>query len=157
MRSFLLLRAEKMAKSELRADSTLYPTLPNKTKLKFDKDFRVCWSFCFELKVLNESKYSMSLVRCRFRNVFSLDFSFMCYAYVRYQNKVFSKIFKNFDQYSGKYLKSFWFLGDKSTNRALPSEVILQPILAPDYPWPPAASCTSLDIIIASVQSQLVT
>ena len=32
---------------------------PNKTKLKFDQDFKDDWSFCFELKVLNESKYSM--------------------------------------------------------------------------------------------------
>ena len=29
--------------------------LPNKTKLKFDQDFKVCWRFCFELNALNES------------------------------------------------------------------------------------------------------
>ena len=34
-----------------------------------DQDFKACWSFCFELKVLNESKYSMSWVRCAFGNV----------------------------------------------------------------------------------------
>ena len=38
--------------------------LPNKTKLKFDQDFKVCWSFWFELKVLNESKYSNPWVCC---------------------------------------------------------------------------------------------
>ena len=30
-------------------------SLPNKTKLKIKQDFKACWSFCFELKVLNES------------------------------------------------------------------------------------------------------
>ena len=35
--------------------------LQNKTKLKFDQDFRVRWSFCFNLKVLHESKHSMPL------------------------------------------------------------------------------------------------
>ena len=38
--------------------------LPNKTKLKFDQDFKVYWSFCFELKVLNVSEYSMPWIRC---------------------------------------------------------------------------------------------
>ena len=28
--------------------------LPNKTNLKFDQDFKACWSFFFEIKVLNE-------------------------------------------------------------------------------------------------------
>ena len=42
--------------------------LPNKTKLKFDQDFNACWSLCFELKVLNESKYSMPWLRCSFAN-----------------------------------------------------------------------------------------
>ena len=41
----------------------------NKTKLKFDQDFIVCWSFCFELKVLNELKYSMPWVCCALSNV----------------------------------------------------------------------------------------
>ena len=45
-------------------------SLPNKTKLKFDRDFKACWSFCFELKVLNESIYSMPWVCCAFGNVF---------------------------------------------------------------------------------------
>ena len=45
--------------------------LPNKTKLKFDKDFKACWSFCFELKLLNESKYSLPWVRSAFGNVLS--------------------------------------------------------------------------------------
>ena len=30
--------------------------LPIKTKVKFDQDFQACRSFCFELKLLNESK-----------------------------------------------------------------------------------------------------
>ena len=46
--------------------------LPNKNKLKFDQDFKAWWSFCFELKVLNESKYSMPWVRCAFGNVLIL-------------------------------------------------------------------------------------
>ena len=36
-------------------------SLPNKTKLKFDQDFKPCWSLCFEQKVLNESKYLIPL------------------------------------------------------------------------------------------------
>ena len=43
--------------------------LPNKTRLKFDQDFKACWSFCFEIKLLNESKYSLPWVRCAFGNV----------------------------------------------------------------------------------------
>ena len=43
--------------------------LPNKNKLKFGQDFKFCWSFCFELKLLNESKYSMPWVRCAVGNV----------------------------------------------------------------------------------------
>ena len=45
--------------------------LPNKTKLKLDNNFKACWcwSFCHELKVLNESKYSMPWARCAFGNV----------------------------------------------------------------------------------------
>ena len=45
--------------------------LPNKTKLKLDNNFKACWcwSFCFELKVLNESKYSMPWICCAFFNV----------------------------------------------------------------------------------------
>ena len=35
----------------------------------FGHDFKVCWSFCFEIKVLNESKYLMPGVRCAFGNV----------------------------------------------------------------------------------------
>ena len=35
-----------------------------KNKLKFDQDFKACWSFCFELKVLNESKFSMPWPLC---------------------------------------------------------------------------------------------
>ena len=43
--------------------------LSNKIKLKFDHNFNACLSFCFELKVLNESKYSMPWVCCAFGNV----------------------------------------------------------------------------------------
>ena len=49
-------------------------SLPNKTKLKFDQDFKACWSFCLELKVLNESKYSMSWVRCAFGNIYNIHY-----------------------------------------------------------------------------------
>ena len=48
--------------------------LSNKTKLKFDQDFKACWSFCLELKVLNESKYSMSWVRCAFGNIYNIHY-----------------------------------------------------------------------------------
>ena len=44
--------------------------LPYKTKLKCEQDFKACWSFYFELKVLNESKYSMPWVRCAFGNLY---------------------------------------------------------------------------------------
>ena len=37
-------------------------------KLKFYQDFKACWSFCSEIKLLNESKYSISWVRCAFSN-----------------------------------------------------------------------------------------
>ena len=37
-----------------------------KKKLKFDQDSKACWSFCFELKVLNELKFSKPWVRCAF-------------------------------------------------------------------------------------------
>ena len=50
--------------------------LTNKTKLKFVQDFKACWSFCFELKVLNDSKYSMTWVRCTFSNVLTWEGSF---------------------------------------------------------------------------------
>ena len=33
-------------------------------------NLKACWSFCFELKVLSESKYLMPWVRCAFGNVF---------------------------------------------------------------------------------------
>ena len=42
--------------------------LPNKTKLKFDP--KIYWSFCFKIKVLNKSKYSMPWGRCSFGKVF---------------------------------------------------------------------------------------
>ena len=45
-----------------------YMDLSNKNTLKFDKDFKPCWSFCFESKVL---KYSMPWVRCAFGKVLS--------------------------------------------------------------------------------------
>ena len=38
-------------------------------KLKFDHEFKAHWSFCSDLKVLIESKYSMPWVRCAFGNV----------------------------------------------------------------------------------------
>ena len=34
---------------------SIFCPLPNKNKLKFEQDFKACQSFCFELKVLNES------------------------------------------------------------------------------------------------------
>ena len=44
--------------------------LPSKSKLKFNQDLKACWSFCVELKVLNEWKYSMPWACCAFCNVF---------------------------------------------------------------------------------------
>ena len=45
--------------------------LSNKTKLKFDQDLKVCWSLCFEQKVI-ESKYSMHGVWCASGNFFCI-------------------------------------------------------------------------------------
>ena len=42
--------------------------LCQKSKLKFNQDSKACWSFCFELKALNESKFSMHWVHCAFGN-----------------------------------------------------------------------------------------
>ena len=44
----------------------------NKIKLKYAQDLKACWSFDFELKLLNTSKYSIPGVRCVFVNVFGL-------------------------------------------------------------------------------------
>ena len=41
-------------------------SLQNKTKLNFNQYSKDCWSFCFELMVLIESKRSMPLVHCAF-------------------------------------------------------------------------------------------
>ena len=45
--------------------------LSNKNKLKFDKDFKACWSLCLEFKVL---KYSVPWVRCAFGKVLSSSY-----------------------------------------------------------------------------------
>ena len=37
------------------------------------EDFKSCWSFCFELKLLSGSKYSMPQVLCAFGNVYIWD------------------------------------------------------------------------------------
>ena len=60
-------------------------SLWNKTKLKFDKYLKVCWSFCFELKVLNESKYLMPWVHCASGNVFKF---FLHSAHQRFSNQM---------------------------------------------------------------------
>ena len=43
---------------------------PKLTKLNQAEDFNACWSFCCQLKVLNESKYSIPWILCAFDNVF---------------------------------------------------------------------------------------
>ena len=50
-------------------------SLSNKSMLKFDQKFEAFWSFCFELKVLYESRYSMPWVRYAFGDVFNLRWS----------------------------------------------------------------------------------
>ena len=45
----------------------LYKFYPNHQKTSYG--FKACWSFCFELMVLNDFKYSMPLVRCAFGNI----------------------------------------------------------------------------------------
>ena len=50
--------------------------LPNKTKLKVDQ--KAYWSFCFDIKVLNKSGYSMPWVHCAFGNIFPQFFSRDC-------------------------------------------------------------------------------
>ena len=37
------------------------------------QDFKSCWSFCFELKLLSGSKYSMPWALCAFGNVYIWD------------------------------------------------------------------------------------
>ena len=53
----------------VKAVPCIYRPLQNKTKLKFVQDFKAYSSFCFELKVLDESKYSIPWVCCAFGNV----------------------------------------------------------------------------------------
>ena len=50
---------------------------PIKIKLKFDQDFKACWSCCSEPKVLNESKYSKpwSVVPCAIFIFFLREYS----------------------------------------------------------------------------------
>ena len=60
--------------------------LPNKTKLKFDQDFKACRSFFFELKVLNELKFSMPWVRCAFANVLNWG---LCSFLLLYQGDIY--------------------------------------------------------------------
>ena len=43
--------------------------LPFAKQKKVDKDFKACWSICFDLKVVNESMYPMPSVRCAVGNV----------------------------------------------------------------------------------------
>ena len=43
--------------------SCIFRPLLNKTNLKCDQFFKACLRVCFELKVLNEAKYSMPWVR----------------------------------------------------------------------------------------------
>ena len=47
--------------------------LSNNIKLKFDHDVKACWGFCFKIKPLNESKYSMPWVRCAFGSAVLAD------------------------------------------------------------------------------------
>ena len=42
-----------------------------KQKLKFDKGFKVSWRFCFELKVLNESNWSIVPLAMSFTSAFN--------------------------------------------------------------------------------------
>ena len=44
--------------------------LPNKTKLKFNQDFKNCWNYCSEISQLTESKHLMPWVQCAFVIVF---------------------------------------------------------------------------------------
>ena len=50
--------------------STYSRPLQNKTKLRFDQDFRACWSFCFQLKALSQSSHCLPWARCAFGNIF---------------------------------------------------------------------------------------
>ena len=79
------------------------------TKLKFDQDFKACWSFCFELKVLIESKCSMPWVRCAFGNVFFVFVLLNCYRVVREQLVTCcTKLFQN--ALCGWFAKIYWFV-----------------------------------------------
>ena len=50
----------KLVRRFVKVATWIYCPLLNKTKRKFDQDLKDCWPFCFELKVLNESKYSVN-------------------------------------------------------------------------------------------------
>ena len=54
-----------------------FSSFAKNSKLKFDQDSKACWSFCFELKVLNESKYSTPWVCCYFGNVFTSNLNWL--------------------------------------------------------------------------------
>ena len=56
--------------------------LPNKTNLKFDQDFKACWSFFFELKVLNEFNAMGALCPWQCLNIFYI----CCQIMVRQQS-----------------------------------------------------------------------
>ena len=62
-----------------------FPLL-NKTKLEFDQDFKAYRSFFFELKVLNELKFSMPWVRCAFANVLNWG---LCSFLLLYQGDIY--------------------------------------------------------------------
>ena len=78
-------------------------------KLKFDQDFKACWSFCFELKVLIESKCSMPWVRCAFGNVSFVFVLLDCYRVVREQLVTCcTKLFQNIR--CGGFARIYWFV-----------------------------------------------
>ena len=60
----------KLLHGFVKIDTWISRSLLNKTKLTFDQDFKACRSFCFEMKMLNGSKYSMPWVRYVFGNVY---------------------------------------------------------------------------------------
>ena len=49
----------------------------NKAQMRFAHGFIACWSFCFKIKLLNESKYSTAWVDCAFDNVLTLNLNWI--------------------------------------------------------------------------------
>ena len=60
----------------------MYFSQPNQTRLKFNQDFKVFWGFCFELKVLIESRTHNDLGPLCLWQCFCLFFKLLLFAFL---------------------------------------------------------------------------